>query len=455
MTTTYDPFHPRYFDEGDLREELTRVYDLCHGCRLCFKFCTSFPTLFGYIDAHDDQDAARLSAAEQDQVVDECLQCKLCYINCPYTPGQHEWELDFPRLMMRAEQVLFRNRRRSAATRLTDAALGRTDLAGRVGSAVAPLANRIIGTPGSASRRLMESTVGISAERVLPPYQRVRFSTWFKRRRRPPVDPGGRGVGVFPTCQVEYSDTRVGKDLVEVYEHNGIGCDLPEGQQCCGAPLLHQGDVSGFTDAARRNVSLLAKWIRTRRGHGEEASIVVPQPTCGYVLKNDYPDYLPGPDSQLVAEHTFDAAEYLMKVHVEDRQAGGEGLRSDFDGTVPETTTYHAPCHLRAQNVGLKSRDLIKLTGTRVKLVAECSGIDGTWGLRAENLGASRKVASKMATAIEKADSEVVSGDCSLANGGIRLETGAQPLHPLSLLARAYGLAPDADDGAGSGSGGT
>ncbi|MEZ5268127.1 MAG: hypothetical protein R2789_06010 [Microthrixaceae bacterium] len=147
MTTTYDPFHPRYFDEGDLREELARVYDLCHGCRLCFKFCTSFPTLFGYIDAHDDQDAARLSAAEQDQVVDECLQCKLCYINCPYTPGQHEWELDFPRLMMRAEQVLFRNRRRSAATRLTDAALGRTDLAGRVGSAVAPLANRIIGTP--------------------------------------------------------------------------------------------------------------------------------------------------------------------------------------------------------------------------------------------------------------------------------------------------------------------
>ena len=76
-----------------VREELTRVYDLCHGCRLCFKFCTAFPTLFDYIDRHDDQDAGRMSPAEQDQVVDECFNCKLCYVNCPYIPGQSEWNL--------------------------------------------------------------------------------------------------------------------------------------------------------------------------------------------------------------------------------------------------------------------------------------------------------------------------------------------------------------------------
>jgi ferredoxin len=111
MTTTYDPFHPKYFDEADLREEMTRVYDLCHGCRLCFKFCTAFPTLFDAVDQHDDQDAAKLTKAEQDQVVDECFNCKLCYVNCPYIPGQHEWELDFPRLMLRAQQVRHRNER--------------------------------------------------------------------------------------------------------------------------------------------------------------------------------------------------------------------------------------------------------------------------------------------------------------------------------------------------------
>src|SRR3546814_17320087 len=81
MTTTDDPFHPRYVDAADLLEEMVRVYDLCHGCRLCFKFCSAFPTMFAAIDNHDDQDAAKLTTAEQDQVVDECFNCKLCYVN--------------------------------------------------------------------------------------------------------------------------------------------------------------------------------------------------------------------------------------------------------------------------------------------------------------------------------------------------------------------------------------
>src|SRR5205823_815836 len=102
--------------------------------------------------------------------------------------------------------------------------------------------------------------------------------------------------------------------------------------------------------------------------------------------------------------------------------------------------TYHAPCHLRAQNIGLKSRDLLKLTGTKITVVAECSGIDGTWGYRKENFGISRQVARKMAAAIERAGNDVIAGDCSLANGGIVQETGAHPVHPVQLLARAYGI---------------
>ena len=446
MTTTYDPFHPRYFDEGDLREEMTRVYDLCHGCRLCFKFCDSFPSMFAAIDRHDDQDAAKMTVAEQDQVVDECFQCKLCYVNCPYIPGQHEWALDFPRLMMRAEQVLHRNRRAPLKERLTDKALGSTDLVGRLGSATAPLTNKAISTPGSATRGLMQKVVGIHAERVLPPYARTRFSTWF-RTHSPKLATDRRSekvAAIFPTCLVEYQDTQVGRDLVGVYERNGIRCALPGDQVCCGAPMLHQGDVDGFRSNAERNIGILAKFIRTARGHGQDVAVVVPEPTCGYILKKDYVDYVGGADAELVAANTYDASEYLMKVHREDKAGGGDGLDTTFEGTVPETTTYHAPCHLRAQNIGLKSRDLIKLTGTKITLVAECSGIDGTWGLREENFEMSRKVARKMASEIIRADSETVAGDCSLANGGIVLETGAQPQHPLSLVARAYGIDPDA-----------
>ncbi|HEX6424941.1 MAG TPA: heterodisulfide reductase-related iron-sulfur binding cluster, partial [Acidimicrobiales bacterium] len=431
------------FDEADLRQEMNRVYDLCHGCRLCFKFCTAFPTLFAAIDQHDDQDSARMTPAEQDQVVDECFNCKLCYVNCPYIPGQHEWELDFPRLMLRAEQVLHRERRRPVATRLTDQALGRTDLAGKVNTALAPVVNRVVDKPGGAGRKLMEKVAGIASERVLPPYARQRFSTWWRRRRRDGaggVEPARQGSAiVFPTCIVEYQTPQVGKDLVRVYERNGIECSVPDGQVCCGAPWLHSGDVESFRKQGRKNVAVLAGAIREAQARGDEAALVVPQPTCGYVLKYDYKDYIGGADAELVAQHTYDTSEYLMKVHK------GEGTELDrsFTGEVPAQVTYHAPCHLRAQNIGLKSRDLVKLTGAKIKVVAECSGIDGTWGYRKDNYAASRQVARKMGAAIDKAGGDVVVGDCHLANGGIVQETGRTPQHPLSTIARAYGIPED------------
>ncbi len=438
MTTTYDPFHPKYFDELDLREELTRVYDLCHGCRLCFKYCTAFPTLFEFIDVHDDQDAARMTPGQQDQVVDECFNCKLCYINCPYIPGQSDWNLDFPRLMLRAQQTRVRNGEITRKEKVLNQALGRTDLLGKVSTGVAaPLANATTQTPGSFTRKVMEKTVGIASERVLPPFTRTRFSTWFKKRRgvgRRSVAARQGQVALFPTCLVEYQNPDVGKDLVKVYERNGIECSLPAGQVCCGAPWLHEGEVDKFVEQGRKNVKILADAVRAGN------DVVVPQPTCGYVLKNDYVDYIGGPDAELVAEHTYDAAEYLMKVH----KADDTSLDTEFTGEVPDTLTYHAPCHLRAQNIGLRSRDLMKLTGTKITVVAECSAIDGTWGYREQNYDMSRKVAKKMATAIEAAGNDTIAGDCHLANGGIFQEVGTQPVHTLQIVARAYGI-PEED----------
>lgn len=437
MTTTYDPFHPKYLDESDLREEMDRVFDICHGCRLCFKYCTAFPLLFEYIDSFDDQDASRMTPDQQDHVVDECFQCKLCYINCPYIPGIHEWAVDFPRLMMRADQTRVAEHGTDLKTKIQNQALARTDLVGKVNVAVAPIANKAISKPGSLTRRIMSKTMGIASQRILPPYARERFSRWFTKRtshEAPTVAaPQGR-VALFPTCLVEYQAPEVGRDLVRVYERNGIECSLPEGQRCCGAPWLHNGDVAHFVDQARDNIEVLAEAVR------QGNDIVVPEPTCGYIIKNDYVDYIGGPDAKLVSEHTYDAAEYLMKVHKGEDTA----LDTEFTGEVPETVTYHAPCHLRAQNVGLKSRDLMKLTGTKITLVAECAAIDGTWGLREQNYESSRKVAKKMGAAIDKADNEVVAGDCHLANMSIRQETGREAVHPIQVLARAYGI-PEED----------
>ncbi|MHB8670105.1 MAG: heterodisulfide reductase-related iron-sulfur binding cluster [Acidimicrobiales bacterium] len=442
MTTTYDPHEPSYHDEGDLRQELTRVYDLCHGCRLCWNLCPSFSSLFELIDANNGE-AAALSGAEQDRVVHECYQCKLCYLKCPYVPP-HEWQLDFPRLMLRASAVEHDHRKLDVQSEF----LGRTDLLGKVGSAAAPLFNRLNAATGSLVRRAMEQTLGIAAQRVLPPYARERFSTWWRGRPRRPLPEADRkgAVTLFTTCLVEYQDPTIGHDLVKVYERNGIDCEVATDAVCCGMPWLDGGDVDAFLAQASRNVGVLADAVRAGR------DVVVPQPTCGYVLKREYREYLGGQDAALVADHTWDAAEYLMKRHREDRAAGGEGLDTGFvEEERPESVTWHAACHLRAQSIGYKSRDLMKLTGAEVTVVDRCSGIDGTWGYRRENYELARKVARPLVEAVRQQSEDaaaagrrhVVAGDCHLANGAIAEETGARPVHPIQVLARAYGIPPE------------
>jgi Fe-S oxidoreductase len=221
--------------------------------------------------------------------------------------------------------------------------------------------------------------------------------------------------------------------VVKVYERNGIECRLADTTSCCGAPWLHAGDLERFTKVAADNVKALAASVR------KGAEVVVPQPTCGYVLKRDYVDYVGGPDAALVAAHTYDAVEYLMRVHTGD----GTNLDTNFTGDIPASVTYHAPCHLRAQSVGLKSRDVMKLTGTKVTIVQQCSGVDGMWGLRAENHERSLPHGRKLGDLVERAGGEAVAGDCHLANGVIVEQTGRVPQHPIQIVARAYGIPPE------------
>ena len=433
MTTTYDPKHANYLDEADVRAELTRVYDVCQSCRLCTKLCVSFPTLFELLDRSDDHDAGRLTPAEQDRVVEACFQCKLCALNCPYVPGLHELAVDFPLLMLRAAAMRRRAGHVTLRDRMTSAVMGRTDLVGTLGTRMPSVANRIVAAhPGSPTRKLVAAVTGVSAVRVLPPYAKQRFSTWFARRPKVRIGRRQGAVTVVPTCLVEYQQPRIGHDLVKVYEHNGVECGM-SAAGCCGAPFLHDGDVERFRKVATKNIAALAAEVRTG------TDIVVPQPTCSYVLKHDYVDHVGGPDAELVAAHTYDAVEYLMRVHAADHTS----LDTDFRGTVPGSVTYHAPCHLRAQNIGLRSRDLLRLTGTTVKVVQQCSGTDGTWGLRSRNESVAVPMAQRLGAEIERAAGEAIAGDCHLANTAIREQTGRVPLHPIQLVARAYGIAEE------------
>lgn len=427
----YDPHHPLYLDEADTRKELERVSNVCQECRMCVELCPSFPTLFSYVDMHDDRDAGRMTPAQQDHVIDECFQCKLCYVSCPYTPELHELALDFPRLMLRANAMRRANGHVSIRSKMTTALLGHTNAIGKAATKFEAVSNVILGAkPGSLMRKVVAKTAGISSVRVLPPFAKQRFTSWFKARPQIRLTKSQGDVAVFPTCLVEYQDPRIGHDLVKVYEHNGISCSLATTTNCCGAPYLHSGDIDMFTKVAAKNISELVKDVRAGR------DIIVPQPTCSYILKKDYVDYVGGPDSNLVSEHTYDAAEYLITIH----KTEGKTLDTEFKGTIPEVVTYHAPCHLRAQNIGLPSRDLMKLTGAKIKLVQQCSGMDSMWGLRAENDHLSMPIAEKLGKMIGEADGDVVAGDCHLANIAINEQTGNQPAHPLQVVARAYGF---------------
>jgi Fe-S oxidoreductase len=427
VTHLYDPLDPAYLGGGDARAERDRTFQICSDCRICVKFCPSFKDLFKMIDARDDgaHDVTFLTDEQHKVVVDECYQCKLCYVACPYTPEQgQDWVIDFPRLMLRSLAIQAEKREVQKGARL----LARTDLQGKVATKLAPLVNRT--NDVKPVRFLMEKATGISRVRLLPEYAHQRFSQWFAKRTPAlrEVASAAKPVALFTTCLVEYQDPEIGKATVGVCERNGIACDLPDGQVCCGMPWLDAGDIGKFREHAERNVAALVVAVKSG------CDVIVPQPTCAYVMKNEVPDFLGTDDARLVAEHTFDVAEYLMTRHRE------QPLDTEFTGTTYDSITWHAACHYRAQQIGPKSRDLMALTGAKVAMVERCSAIDGTWGLRAENVEMARRIAKPLMEAIGKAETDLVAGDCHLANTAIREATGKVPSHPVEVLARAYGL---------------
>ncbi len=399
--------------------ELRRVYDICSGCRRCLPLCPSFKVLFDRLDVEAvDGDVDKLVAGDVKEVVDLCYQCKLCYNHCPYTPP-HRWQVDFPRLMLRARSAEARQK----GVTLQDGFLGNTELVGRLGSLTAPLSNWMSSFP--PQRKLMEAAVGIHRERELPAFHRETFSRWFDQRRAERFTARGR-VALFATCSVEYNDPATGKAAVAVLERNGIDVSLPS-QRCCGMPYLDGGAVKDAKRLIAHNVRTLGAAVREGR------EIVVPGPTCSYMLKQEYPWLDGSEDANLVAAHTRDLFEYLAGLHAEGR------LDTRFPN-APGTIAYQLPCHLRAQNLGTKSADVLRLTGAHVETVERCSAVDGTWGMKKEYFELSMKLAQPLFKDIEAADPDRVATDCPLAALQIHQGTGRHAEHPIRLLADAYGL---------------
>jgi glycerol-3-phosphate dehydrogenase subunit C len=425
---TYNLNDPRYWDEAALEKEIVRAFDLCHGCRMCFKFCQSFPTLFKAVDEHGD--VRRLPKAVRRQVIDECFQCKLCYTQCPYTDAEgHEFRLDFPRLLTRAKAV----QRRREGIPLRDKLLSDPDRLGALGTIAPRLANWA--NTVKPHRILMEKTAGIHRDKLLPAFESPTFDAWFHEQTGGADETAAGSVPVvlFATCFVNYNRTEPGRAAFRVLQHNGCKVACPR-TECCGMPALDAGDVIVAQQKARRNVEALLPWVE--RGY----RVAVINPTCSLTIRQDYPELLNDPANpalaqaaRTVAAATRDLSEFLFEL----RQAGT--FKEDFQSTPGATVAYHAPCHLRMQNIGMRGRDLLRrIPGVKPKLVAECCGHDGTWAMKTGNFAQSLETGKKAFDGMREANAEVWSTDCPLAALQFQQACGRQPLHPVEILDRAY-----------------
>lgn len=436
MTTTYDPQHPAYVDEADVRSELARVQDVCHGCRRCVDLCAVFPTLFEMLDEMAEPSSEMMTPAQQDRVVDECVHCTMCAADCPYVPALHDAAVDVPRLMLRARAMQFDNGHLSGNDRAAARVLSRPDRIGRVAAIAPDLANRIAGSAaGSWPRRLLTRLTGVSSERDLGTFAAERFTSWFRRRPTIKLQRRQAAITLFPTCLVEHQVTSVGKDLVKIYERNGVECGV-SAARCCGAPLLHAGDIAAFRKVAEKNMTLLAAEIRAG------TDVVVPEPACAHVLTVDSAGHVVSDaaqaDASLVAEHTYDAAEYLMTLH-----SGNDFvLDMDFNGDIPRSVDYRPTSHLRARRIGLPSRDLMRLTGARIKVILEPAIVGGIWSMRS---GADATVMSRHPiAAAPPVDVGLVVSDSVLAGRTFAETAGtASVQHPVQVIADAYGISDD------------
>ena len=421
-----------FYDESALMTELERVFDICHGCRRCFNLCNSFPTLFDAIDESASMELDTVPKAVYWDVVDHCYLCDMCYMSkCPYVPP-HEWNVDFPHLMLRAKALRYKKQGASKRDRI----LSSTDKVGRL--AGIPVVVQVVNAANRSKlgRKALEKTLGVHRDAPLPQYHsktaRKRLDVLrFEKGER--AEPSGKTKGkvvLFSTCYGNRNMPALAEDLVAVYEHNNIPVAMVEKEVCCGMPKLELGDLEAVRKAKEINIPDLVYWVDMGW------DIVTPIPSCTLMFKQELPLMFPHDEDVIkVRDAMFDPFEYLMLRHKDGK------LKTDFQKPLGKMA-YQVPCHLRVQNIGLKTRDLLAMVpDTEIETIERCSGHDGTYALKKEFHEVSKKIARPVVSKVKKADVDHFFSDCPMA-----AEQIAQGLenkdaeHPLGLLRTAYGL---------------
>ena len=423
-----------FYDEEKLEQELRRVFDICHGCRRCFNLCDSFPRLFDLIDDTDSGELEDVASAQFKPVIDACTLCDMCFMTkCPYVPP-HEFNLDFPHLMLRYRAVEAKAGKIPSAQRQ----LTRTDRNGRLGVMASGVANWA--TRQGALRAGLEQVAGIDRHAHLPRYANKTCSVG-TAQEPPDLDASapasGRKAVLYATCFVNYNKPSTGYAARAVLAKNGVETVVLH-PRCCGMPQLEEGDLAGVAEAAAGAAKALVPWID--RGY----DIVALVPSCALMMKFEWPLIVPeNEDVKRLSQASFDISEYIVDIAKKEGLAPG---LQPLDGGV----TLHIACHARAQNMGQKAAELLRLVpDTPIEVIERCSGHGGSWGVMKENFKTALKVGRPVARQAAKSAKPHLASECPLAGAhiaqGMESQGGPAPdpdavPHPVELLARAYGV---------------
>jgi len=423
--------NPDFYNEDSLNKELERVYDICHGCRRCVSLCQSFPTLFDLVDESETMEVDGVAKSDYKKVVDQCYLCDLCYMTkCPYVPP-HEWNVDFPHLMLRAKAIYYQK----GETKLRDKVLTSTDTVGKfAGIPIVAQTVNAVNKVGLA-RKALEKVAGIHSKAWLPKFEsntlRKRLKNYSSEITPEAVGKTKGKVALFATCFMNRNEPGPGEDFFKVFEHNNILVKLTDKEVCCSIPKLELGNLKAVEEAKNTNIPILAKLV----DEGWDLTSLIP--SCVLMFKQELPLMFPDEADVIKVKNAFyDPFEYLMLRNKEDK------FVKDFKQGLGKVS-YHAACHQRVQNIGPKTKDtLAMIPDTEVQIIERCSGHDGTYAVKKECHDFSVKIVKPIVNKINQNEADHYGSDCAMAGhhiGHVRND-GTEPEHPITLLRKAYGI---------------
>mgnify|MGYP001288215576 CR=1 FL=1 len=422
-----------FWNEGQLDEELRRQFDVCHSCRRCFNLCDSFPKLFDLIDEAPSMELDTVESKNFKNVVDACTLCDMCFmVSCPYVPP-HEFAIDIPSIFIRYKAIENKNQ-----NNLLEAQIARTDFNGKLGVLFSLFTNYFLNKKRTIFRKIFSFLTGIDVTATLPKFNNFSFKSFFTKYKKKFEFKKhyNEKVLIFTSCYVNYNDSKIGESLVKVLEKNKVYMEqFYEG--CCKMPQLEQGKVNEVKKAAVNVAKKLNKKI------DQGFKIIAPIASCALMIKSHWP--LLNPDNKdvaLLASSTMDIDEYLWDLN--SRKGLADGMKS-----LNKNITLHSSCHSRAQNIGPKSAQILKLIpNTNTINIEKCSGHGGTWGIKKKWNKTARKVGLSAAKQVFKNNDDIIASTCPLA--GLHLQDineqkklnnkNDKIYHPIELIAQSYGL---------------